>query len=431
MKILWLTNYPLPRIADQVGLPRVVNEGWLVGLSELLIEKKWKIVLCSPLEKIQKTIQYSESCLKFYGIVNKNNELYNETLKTTFEEVLREEMPDIIHIMGSEFPHSFSMMEACKACGIENRCVVSIQGLISKIALAFEIGIDEIAKKKRILWDRIVKDSILLNKKKFIYRGGYEEKLLQCVHHVIGRTEWDYLCVKQINPTVHYYQGNEILRNAFYQNRWEYEKCEKHTIMISQATYPIKGFHILLRAVGNLVKKYPDIKLLVPSTTIYKRAEKRLSFFNSDYTNYILNLIKSTGLGEHIEFLGRLNEEEMCKAYQRANVCVIASTIENSSNSLGEAMLLGMPVVASQVGGLRSLMEHNQEGYFFPITEEYMLEIYIDKVFSLVDKAICMGQAAHIRAMETHNKERNVQNLIDCYKTINKHGEVFLGGYFD
>lgn len=53
MKILWLTNYPLPRIADQVGLPRVVNEGWLVGLSELLIEKKWKIVLCSPLSTFQ------------------------------------------------------------------------------------------------------------------------------------------------------------------------------------------------------------------------------------------------------------------------------------------------------------------------------------------------------------------------------------------
>ena len=40
MKILWMTNYPLPRIADKIGLPVTVNEGWLIGLSESLISQR-------------------------------------------------------------------------------------------------------------------------------------------------------------------------------------------------------------------------------------------------------------------------------------------------------------------------------------------------------------------------------------------------------
>ncbi len=418
MKILWLTNYPLPYIAKKVGLLVTVNEGWLTGLFGLLIQRDWKIVLCSALAIPQECMEYEEKNINFYGVKNEIANRYNDGLKIKFARILKKETPDIVHIMGSEFPHSYAMYEACEMLGIQNRCIVSVQGLISKISLSYDLAIEPEYKRKRPLWDWLVGDSILLNKRDFSNRGYYEELLLSKISKVIGRTEWGYRCVKQINPNVRYFKCNEILRSNFYEKSWNYEKCEKHSLIISQATYPVKGFHILLKAVGLLTGKYPDIKVMVPSHVIYPKAMKRWHLLNSDYANYIVKLIRKYQLENHIEFLGSLDAEAMCKAYLRSNIFVCSSTIENSSNSLGEAMLLGMPIVASYVGGLSSLMTHGEEGYFFPLEEIYMLASYIDELFQNTDRAIRLGEQARRRALKTHDREQNLCDLLNCYQKI-------------
>lgn len=415
MKILWLTNYPLPTIAEKLGLPITVNEGWLLGLSNLLINNQCDMVFCCAMEGEGNDVRYREGNVSFYGISDKNSRRYNEDLKDKFKEILITEKPDIIHIMGSEFPHSYSIFEACKALKMEEKCVLSIQGLISKIAQSYDLGIEEKSKKKRLLWDLLVKDSILLNKRDYADRGNYERKLLGEIKNVIGRTEWDCLCVKQVNPKVQYFKCNEILRDVFYQNRWDYDKCEKHSVIISQATYPVKGFHILLKAAALLLKKYEDLKIFVPSQTIYPKAMQRCRFLNSDYANYIVQLIKKYGLEEHIEFLGSLDAESMCRAYLKSNVFVCSSTIENSSNSLGEAMLLGMPIVSSYVGGLGSMMTHGKEGFFFPLQEENMLAAYIEVLFEDINLAVKLGEQSHNRAVRTHDADKNTKDIMECY----------------
>lgn len=418
MKILWKTNYPLPSIAEKVGLPVTVNEGWLVGLSETLLSQGYDLVFCTVISEKLERIFYQTGNITFYGIPAKQDRKYDKGLREKFEEVLGAENPDIIHIMGTEFPHSFSMWEACKTLRLSDHCVVSVQGLISHIAAAYDAGIEEKYKKKRLLWDTFIKDSILVNKNDFTIRGEYEKKLLAEVKNVIGRTEWDEMCVRQMNPAVNYYKCNETLRTVFYQNKWQYEKCEKHSIMISQATYPVKGFHVLLRAVAQLKRKYTDIKVYVPSQTVFPVAMKRSRWLNSDYANYIVKLITENELGDHIIFLGSLDAESMCNAYLKSNVFVCPSTIENSSNSLGEAMLLGMPIVASYVGGLPSMMTHGVEGYFFPLHQEYTLAGYIDALFENIDKAKELSTHARERALKTHDAERNQKDLIMCYNKI-------------
>lgn len=416
MKVLWLTNYALPYIAEKVGMEKIVNEGWLITLSKELLKKVDGMVFCTICTK--EDIHYQEDGIGFYGISVKEKNKYCENLSEKFRKILIEENPDIIHIMGSEFPHSYSMFEACEFLGMEKRCVVSMQGLISKIAKSYDIGIEDGNKKVRVLWDRIIKDSIILNKKDFEYRGNYEEKLLKKIPFVMGRTEWDYMCIKQLNPRVHYFKCNEILRESFYKKRWKYENCQKHSIIISQATYPVKGFHILLKAVAMLTAKYPQIKVYVPSNTMYEKAYKRNRFLNSDYVNYVVKIIKDNHLQDNIEFLGALDEEKMCEAYLKSNVFVSASTIENSSNSLGEAMSLGMPIVSSYVGGVTSMMEHGKEGLFYPVHEEYLLAAYIDMLFEKKELATEMGKKAMTRALEIYDIDRNIADVVNCYMRI-------------
>ena len=89
-------------------------------------------------------------------------------------------------------------------------------------------------------------------------------------------------------------------------------------------------------------------------------------------------------------------------------------------------MLLGMPIVASYVGGLGSMMEHGVEGLFFPLEEEYMLAAYIESLFENERLAVRLGEQANMRAVKTHEKEKNVEDILNCYWKIQKENEISM-----
>lgn len=138
------------------------------------------------------------------------------------------------------------------------------------------------------------------------------------------------------------------------------------------------------------------------------------------YGKYLQSLIDRFGLENKLTFAGFLSAEQMRSAYLKTNVFVSASTIENSPNSLGEAMILGVPSVASDVGGVANLMSHRKEGFVYQSTAPYMLAHYIMEVFAMQDAAEEMGRAAKQRAQNTHSPEINCKRLLEIYETIYK-----------
>ena len=66
------------------------------------------------------------------------------------------------------------------------------------------------------------------------------------VHHIMGRTDWDRACTMEINPSAEYHFCNETLRPEFYVGEWNYEKCRKHSIFMSQGYNSIKGIRELM-----------------------------------------------------------------------------------------------------------------------------------------------------------------------------------------
>ena len=108
----------------------------------------------------------------------------------------------------------------------------------------------------------------------------------------------------------------------------------------------------------------------------------------------------------------------MKKAYLHSNVFVLPSTIENSPNSLGEAMLLGVPCVAADVGGVTSMMDHKEEGYVYQSTAAYMLAHYICGVFDMEERAESVGLAARGHARKTHDPQQNLQDLLAIYQIL-------------
>lgn len=345
--------------------------------------------------------------------------VYLPELEAQFQKELRGFSPDVIHIWGTEYGHTLAMVNAAEKEGMLDHTVASIQGLCSVYTGHYAEGVPERVKNAFNLRDFLRRDNIRQQEKKFALRGQLEEQALGKLRHVIGRTDWDRFCAQRVNREIRYHFCNETLRQPFYEGSWEYEKCRKHRIFASSCVYPVKGFHYLLQAFGEVLKHYPDATLAVPGKR-FLIDDFRGKLRQDGYHQYLHRLAREYGVEDKIEFLGRLSAEEMKQAYLDANVFVMPSTIENSPNSLGEAMLLGVPCVAADVGGVADLMTHKEEGYVYQSTAPYMLSGYIQQIFAEEDRAAALGQAARAHANVTHDPAGNLKRLLDIYQTIGK-----------
>ena len=334
-----------------------------------------------------------------------------------FEEILKKYHPDIIHIFGTEYPHSLAMIKAAVSTGQVGKVAVSIQGLVSVIAKHYYSGLPNSVIHGWTFRDAVKRNNIYLQKRDFQRRGEYEIQALQLTHNVIGRTTWDYACTKRCNSGVRYHFCNETLREAFYNNSWDFQNCEKHSVFVSQASYPIKGFHFMLEAMVDIVKHYPDAKLYTTGKSPFSSVlAERLRLTN--YQKYIGKLIKEYGLQDKVCFLGNLDEQAMCERFCKAHVFVSCSMVENSPNSLGEAMILGVPVVASNVGGVSSMIENEKEGFLYQGDAPYMLAYYVMQLFENEDKARYFSNNAKVRARKNHDRLENYDALIQIYNEL-------------
>lgn len=416
MKVLWLCNTLLPEIAEKFNMPVSKPESWIKGaynslksIDDIELVYLFPAINLNIEQEIDKTlfISYSQQS----GFECKQSQVEE------FENVLAKTNPDVIHIFGTESLHALAMIKAAKKMDILDKTVVNIQGLVSVIAKHFFAGLDHKTIHRYTLRDLIRHNNVYQQKLLFEKRGKNEEEVLRLTRHVIGRTDWDKACVTRINPKVNYHFCNETLRKPFYENKWDIEKCDTHSIFVSQCNYPIKGFHFMLEAMADIVKEYPDAHLYTtgknPLTCTFKQ-----KLLQSYYSRYIGKLIKKYNLEKNVTFLGYLDEQRMCEQYLKSNVFVCCSSIENSPNSLGEAMILGVPCVSSDVGGVKNMMEHNKEGFVYQPDAPYMLSYYVKKLFKDKELALQFSKNAQQHAKITHNSEKNFEDLIKIYRSI-------------
>lgn len=412
MKIVWLCNM----IPSAVNQSRGGGGGglWLDHvLEDIRVQKDITLRLFCPggteTGRVDNQVEY---VLFMEGEAH----VYSEQLEERFYRELKAFQPDVIHIWGTEYGHTLAMVNAAQRLGWENRVAISIQGLCSIYARHYCEGVPEAVCHRYSLRDFLKQDNLLGQQRRFTQRGKLECKALEKAGHVIGRTDWDRAITGQINPNRGYHFCNETLRQPFYEDTWQYAACRKHRIFISSCAYAIKGFHYLLEAMPLVLAQYPDAEIAVTGDSFFKTslpARLRQDY----YHRYLARLAEQNKLGDRIHFLGALSAPQMKQAFLDCNVFVLPSTIENSPNSLGEAMLLGVPCVAADVGGVSNML-HPGQGYVYQSTAPYMLAHYIAEVFRQQERAEEMGAQARLQALETHNPEKNMRDLLEIYRLI-------------
>lgn len=416
MNILWITNTVFPEPSLYLGLNEPVVGGWMYGLANQLSSTKEIKIAIATTYTLPDYKKLSILNIDYYLLPCKNNIKYNRHLEPYWEIVCNDFKPDIIHIHGTEYAHGLSCIK--KYPNIKT--VISIQGLVGVYEKYYLSGMSFKDIFLNITFRDLIKlDTIFLAKKKFYKRGILESQYILQSRDVIGRTKWDFTHSKNINPSISYHFCNESLRDCFYKAiKWRYEYCEPHTIFISQASYPIKGLHQVLKAAYILKKEFPNLRIRVAGENITKNDSVFGRFKLTGYGKFIMMLIKKYNLENKIIFLGSLNERQMVKEYQKANIFICPSSIENSPNSIGEAQLIGVPVIASYVGGVPDLIENNITGLIYRFEEVEMLAEKISFIFNDSSFASQLSEKSIIFANSRHDKRVNLETLISIYKQI-------------
>ena len=422
MRVLWVINQCIPVIAKHLNIEVPNKEGWLTGLSEKLIAEKDNdlslgIAFNAGFEDGRYKGEYEVTAYGYDDDLSVPEE-YDESLEYRFKEIIDDFKPDVIHIFGTEYPHTLAV---CKAAPDTSKVLIGIQGLCSVYANHYFDGLPEEMYVKETFRDRIKSDNIVKQQAKFVRRGELEIKAIKLAKNVTGRTSWDKKYTSEYNPDAKYYFMNETLRSNFYEGKWKLETCEKHTLFASQGDYPIKGLHVLLRALPEIKKDYPDVKLYVAGNKITGEDSLKKKILIGTYGRYINKLIKDGDLSDNVVFLGSLSAEKMKERYLKSNAFISPSMMENSPNSLGEAMLLSMPVISSDVGGVRDLMSE-EEGFIYPSLDEKALIESVKKCFELngsdTQKEMC--EKAGAKARITHDPDTNYKRLLEIYKSISE-----------
>jgi len=123
---------------------------------------------------------------------------------------------------------------------------------------------------------------------------------------------------------------------------------DERIILFVGRLVPQKGVDTLIRAVPHIIKQHRDVRILISGDGWSK--------------GYLEELARSSGFREYIKFLGFIPDSELAKLMASADVLVIPSIYEPFGIVALEGMAAGVPVVATNVGGLAEIIEHDRTG---------------------------------------------------------------------
>ena len=116
---------------------------------------------------------------------------------------------------------------------------------------------------------------------------------------------------------------------------------------------PSKGQDEFLRAAARVLEQAPDTWFVVAG-------DDSIEDGNRGYQERLKALAVSLGIAHRVKFLGFC--EEMAPVYRTIDVCVDAAWEEAFGMVVIEPMVFGKPVIATNAGGIREIVENNQNG---------------------------------------------------------------------
>lgn len=181
------------------------------------------------------------------------------------------------------------------------------------------------------------------------------------------------------------------------------QKREKNmtALFFSRLDYS-KGTHNLVYAFEKVLKEIPDAELVIVGS-------------GSQFNN-VQQLVKKMDLDTHVRLQGWQDQSTVKALHRRASL-LIAPFIgpDNQPLIVCEAMLLGTPVVATNVGGLADLIENGKNGFLVAPNDNDLLAQKIIQILQENDMAQEFSAKARQKAEEIFEMGNHIKRLIGIY----------------
>ena len=415
LRILWFAN--TPGLSQHYFNSTSIAGGWLSSL-QAEIEKSGRCKLGYVFYSDKKIEPFEFNGTSYFPVQRKayhkgKRLAYRLAGKTEYDEnvgnflhIIKVFKPDIINVHGTE--NSFGL--------IVNHItsipvITTIQGNLTVYAKKYFSGI-----KLPGIFSQLMAGSPFFNLdfNQFVKRSKIEREILKKSKYIFGRTDWDRRICSVLAPNATYFHMGEIMRPKFYEAKWQPLNNPSPVFFTTSSNSFYKGFETLVETASLLVKNNFSFNWLVAGL--------------SENDPLIKLIKKNAGIKSlediHIKLLGKLEEEELTNKMIAADIYVQVSHIENSPNSICEAMLLGMPVIASFAGGTSSLLKDKETGILIQDGDPFVLAGGLIEMVKSPENNIRMAAEAYCAAHRRHNKEEIVSHLLATYITIIKNHQA-------
>jgi glycosyltransferase involved in cell wall biosynthesis len=164
-----------------------------------------------------------------------------------------------------------------------------------------------------------------------------------------------------------------------------------------------KGLHVLVEA---FVRMVVDAELWIVGG----------DWQVGEYPARIRAAIDSLGIASRVTLLN--HREDVAALLQQADIFVLPSLSEARPRSILEAMLAELPVVASDVGGIATVVEHETTGLLVPPSDPAALADALDRLAASQATRIQLGKAGRHYVEQECRPERTARKYVDTYRAM-------------
>jgi glycosyltransferase involved in cell wall biosynthesis len=432
MKVIWFSVTPISLNAEEnTGIE---GKGWIPALLEIAlgIDNLELVVVYgnhSPIKKEPeergrlKVIPINVSRYSKRQIIKDmmtsrevDDYVIGEAMK-----IIHENKPDLIHVFGTEWCYGLLTKHVSK---LNIPVVIHVQGLWSQIRNSL------LLPGQSTLFDRI-KPELWNHPLGFFARYQYynlsmerhrrEEEILRNNRYFMCRTRWDQAVVRFYNKDARIFHVDEALRREFVEcrERWSLERRreedkEKRRIVLvtTGACYSIKGPDVVLKTAK-----------LIRENTGYEVEWKWIGGTEDDMREFE-KLTKVNAREVGVRMMGTLSATEMIRELLSSDMYVHTSYSDNSPNAVCEAQYIGMPVIATDTGGVVSLFSNQYDrNMLVPMNDPFYLASKMIELREDVAMAKRLAEDNRMVAHQRHDRERIKKQLKECYEECTMHIE--------
>lgn len=419
MKVFWITNIPIGRIAVEL-FNKPMGGLWMDAML-VQLRKTGKVEFAiATTTPTKETIQKEYDGINYYLLPGGHAVYYKRPESEAMAEwksIFEKEKPDVLQIWGTEYSHAVPALKVAKEMGIPS--VVYIQGVMSAIE-KYADGLVKTSTRMRYITLRdLYRNQLWLNQNGwFKKRAKVEKQILELSGNIVVENNWAEWMCKAVNPGLGVFKIPLNINEVFFEKKWDVEKMEPHSIICNASGTAYKGLHVLLDALVLVKKECPDVKLYVPGgSCIVKGIKQRQS--KPGYWSFITDKIKKLGLEKNVIFTGYQTPVQLADRLAKSNVFALCSSVENHSSSLKEAMAVGTPVVASQVGGVTEYLEEGLNGCSYRYGEYECMAGAIKMLFADKEQCLQLSNAARKTMRECSNDDINGM-ILSMYELLKK-----------